>query len=94
MQKCVQLFGSFVKRNDAYINALNTDINEATCKFKSRMLELHNRSVSTPKKRARVRSLIASEMERLDKKMSKLQDRIAYWEESPDSFTFILEELA
>ena len=93
MKKCTPLFGSFIKRNDAYIDALNADIKEATEKFKSRMYELHSRSVSTPKKRERVRKLIASEMNRLDKKMSKLQEKISYWEESPDSFTFILENL-
>ena len=93
MKKCTPLFGSFVKRNDAYIDALNADIKEATAKFKDRMYELHNRSVSTPKKRERVRKLIASEMNRLDKKMTKLQEKISYWEDTPDSFTFILESL-
>ena len=94
MKKCSPLFGSFIKRNDTYIDALNADINEATEKFKTRMESLYQRSTSTEKKRARVRHLITSEMTRVEKKMSKLQDRIAYWEESPDSFTFILEELA
>jgi hypothetical protein len=93
MQKCTPLFGSFIKRNDVYVDSLNADIKDATAKFKSRMEELHNRSVSTPKKRERVRKLIASEMYRLEKKMDKLQDRIAYWEEAPDSFTFVLESL-
>lgn len=93
MKKCTPLFGNFVKRNDAYIDALNADIKEATAKFKDRMYELHNRSVSTPKKRERVRKLIASEMNRLDKKMTKLQEKISYWEDTPDSFTFILESL-
>jgi hypothetical protein len=93
MKKCTPLFGSFVRRNDAYIDALNADIKEATAKFKDRMYELHNRSVSTPKKRECVRKLIASEMNRLDKKMTKLQEKISYWEDTPDSFTFILESL-
>ena len=94
MKKCTPLFGNFVKRNDTYIDALNSDINEATEKFKARMKSLYQRSTSTEKKRARVRHLIESEMLRVEKKMTKLQDRIAYWEDSPDSFTFILEELA
>ena len=93
MKKCTPLFGNFVKRNDAYIDALNVDIKEATAKFKNRMYDLLNRSVSTPKKRERVRKLIASEMNRLDKKMTKLQEKISYWEDTPDSFTFILESL-
>jgi hypothetical protein len=94
MKKCTPLFGSFTKRNDTYIDALNADIREATEKFKNRMESLYQRSTSTEKKRAHVRRLITSEMSRVEKKMSKLQDRIAYWEEAPDSFTFILEELA
>ena len=94
MKKCTPLFGNFVKRNDTYIDALNADINEATEKFKARMKSLYQRSTSTEKKRARGRHLIESEMLRVEKKMTKLQDRIAYWEDSPDSFTFILEELA
>ena len=77
MKKCTPLFGNFVKRNDAYIDALNADIKEATVKFKNRMYDLH----------------IASEMNRLDKKMTKLQEKISYWEDTPDSFTFILESL-
>ena len=93
MKKCTPLFGNFIKRNDAYIDALNADIREATEKFKNRMYDLHSRSVSTPKKRERVRKLIASEMNRLDKKMTKLQEKISYWEDTPDSFTFILERL-
>lgn len=93
MKKCTPLFGSFVKRNDAYIDSLNTDIKEATAKFKDRMHELYNRPVSTPKKRERVRKLIASEMNRLDKKMAKLQKKISYWEDASDSFTFVLESL-
>jgi len=93
MKKCTPLFGAFVRRNDAYIDALNADIEEATTKFKDRMYELHNRSVSTKKQRDRIRYLIASEMGRLEKKMAKLQERISYWEDSPDSFTFILESL-
>jgi len=57
------------------------------------MEDLHGRSASTEKKRDRIRKLIASEMGRLEKKMDKLQERIAYWEDSPDSFTFVLESL-
>ena len=93
MKKCTPLFGSFVKRNDVYIDAINADIREATQKFKSRMNELYSRSTSTTKKRERVRKLIVSEMNRLDKKMRKLQEKITYWEDSPDSFTFVLESL-
>ena len=93
MKKCTPLFGAFIRRNDTHIDALNANIKEATTKFKDRMYELHNRSVSTETQRDRIRYLIASEMGRLEKKMTKLQERISCWEDSPDSFTFILESL-
>ena len=93
MKKCTPLFGSFVKRNDVYIEAINADIRDATASFRTRMEDLHGRSASTEKQRDRIRKLIASEMGRLEKKMDKLQERIAYWEDSPDSFTFVLESL-
>ena len=93
MKKCTPLFGSFIKRNDVYIDAINADIKDATANFRTRMEDLHGRSASTEKQRDRIRKLIASEMGRLEKKMDKLQERIAYWEGSPDSFTFVLESL-
>ena len=93
MKKCTPLFGNFINRNVAHIESINADIKKATVKFNHRMHELHNLSVPSPKKQECVRNLIASEIIRMDKKMSKLQEKISYWKNSPDSFTFVLESL-
>jgi hypothetical protein len=93
MKKCTPLFGEYILRNDIYVDSLNEEIKGATEKFKARMIELGDRPARTEKQRSKIKKLISSEMSRVEKKMSKLQDRIVYWEESPDSYTFILESL-
>ena len=93
MEKCTALFGDFVKRNDTYIDALSSDIQEAADKFKDRMSELRDRETRTALQAERKRKLIQNEIERTDRRMSKLRERLEYWIESPDSFTFVLEEL-
>ena len=93
MEKCTALFGNFIKRNDAYIDALNRDIQEAIDKFQSRMAELRDRETRTLLQMEKKKKLIQNEIERTDRRMEKLRERLAYWIESPDSFTFILEEL-
>ena len=93
MKKCIPLFGEYILRNDVYVDSLNEEIKGTNEKFKARMTELADRPARTEKQRSKIKKLISSEMSRVEKKMSKLQDRIVYWEESPDSYTFILESL-
>lgn len=93
MKKCTSLFGEYILRNDVYVDSLHEEIKGATEKFKARMNELADRPARTEKQRSKIKMLVSSEMSRVEKKMSKLQDRIMYWEEAPDSYTFILESL-
>jgi len=93
MKKCTPLFGGYVLRNDTFVKSLNEEIKDATEKFKTRMSKLSERPARTEKQQSKIKKLVSSEMSRVEKKMSKLQDRIEYWEESPDSYTFILESL-
>lgn len=93
MEKCTPLFGNFIKRNDGYIDALNCDIQEVVEKFQDRMSELRDRETRTILQMERKSQLIQNEIERVDRRMLKLQERLSYWIESPDSFTFILEHL-
>jgi len=93
MKKCTPLFGEYILRNDIYVKSLNEEIEDVTEKFKTRMTELSDRPARTERQRARIKKLIESETSRVSKKMIKLKDRITYWEDSPDSYTFILESL-
>jgi len=93
MKKCTPLFGEYILRNNIYVESLNEEIERATEQFKTRMIELTNRPARTEKQRSKIKKLVSSEMSRVEKKMIKLQDRISYWEDSPDSYTFIFESL-
>jgi septal ring factor EnvC (AmiA/AmiB activator) len=93
MKKCTPLFGEYILRNNIYVESLNEEIERATDQFKTRMIELTNRPARTEKQRSKIKKLVSSEMSRVEKKMIKLQDRISYWEDSPDSYTFIFESL-
>ena len=93
MEKCTPLFGNFVKRNDAYIDSLNAELQEAIDKFQARMAELRDREARTLLQMERKKTLIQNEIERTDRRMEKLRERLNYWIESPDSYTFILNDL-
>ncbi len=93
MDKCTALFGDFIRRNDAYIDTLNNDIQEAIDKFQARMAELRDRETRTLLQMEKKRKLIDNEIERTDRRMEKLRERLNYWIESPDSYTFILKSL-
>ena len=93
MKKCTPLFGSYILRNDIYVDSLNEEAEIATEKFKNRMIELADRPSRTEKQRARIKKLISSEVLRFEKKTQRLQDRIMYWTDAPDNYTFVLEGL-
>ena len=93
MKKCTPLFGSYILRNDIYVDSLNEEAEIATEKFKNRMIELADRPSRTEKQRARIKKLISSEVLRFEKKIQRLQDRIMYWTDAPDNYTFVLEGL-
>lgn len=93
MKKCTALFGSFSNRNHSHIDSLNAKIEEVNKKFQLRMSELQSRKTNTHNQEMKKRQLIENEIARTNRKLEHLQERVAYWENASDSYSFNLESL-
>ena len=95
MKKCHVLYGGVADKSRRHIEKYQADIEDEITKSKKRISELSDRIArcSSQKKIAAATKMVLKENKRLEKKKSKIAEKISYWEHSPTHYEISLESI-